>query len=98
MYTTSQHEDIHRTTQAYCPPQSYEDIRRATQAYYPAHPYEDIYRATQAYCPPQPYEDIRRATQAQFLDITRKNLQHHHLNHMRIFVGLHKPIVLILQD
>ena len=59
----------------------------------PPQPYEDIRRTTQAYCPPQSYEDIHRTTQAYYLDITHKTLQHHHLNHMRIFVGLYKPTV-----
>ena len=49
--------------------------------------------------PAQSYEDIGRTTQVYCLDITHKNLQHHHLNYMRIYVGLditHKYIVLIL--
>ena len=83
-------------TQAYCPPQPHEDIRRATKAYCPPQSYDDIRRATKAYYPPQPYEDIRSTTKSYHLDITHKTLQHHHLNHMRIFLGLQKSIVLIL--
>ena len=62
----------------------------------PPQSYEDIHRAKEAYFPPQSYEDIRRTTQAYCLDITHKTLQHHHLNYMRIFVGLYKSTVLIL--
>ena len=87
---------LHKSTAS--PRQPYEDIHRATQAYYPPQPYEDIRRATQSYYPPQPYEDICRTTQAYCNAITYKTLQHHHLNYMRIFVGLHNPNVLILQD
>ena len=85
---------LHNSTTS--PPQLYEDIHKTIKAYCPPKSYEDIRRTTQSYCPPQSYEDIRRTTQAYYLDITHKTLQHHHLNHMRIFVGLQKSTVLIL--
>ena len=88
-YTTSQHEDIRRTTQAYCPPQSYEDIRRTTQAYFPPQSYEDIRRTTQSYWPPQSYEDIRRTTQSYCLDITRLENDSHCCNINIYSVGSH---------